>query len=369
MIFWIENMKSKISNDYISKFNYIAYRTSFGKTTIEYEHTTNMNTPVVPNLGNLGQSVQQAVPNLGKPLNIQNAISDFANAGPQASKPKSFVGRMLAPFSNAKYLDTSKDFLQSNSIVAKFAFLVLVIILFVLLMRLGISLLGYFFTPSKNPFLVKGMKDAKVALHIPQDPNVANSIPIYRSINQRDGLEFTWSVWLNISDLSNYKQGSYKHIFHKGNVNFNAEGLSEPNNAPGVYLDKVSNNLVIIMNTFNDIMEEVVISDIPLNKWVLVHIRVEGEIMDVFVNGTVAKRHRFQGVPKQNYGDVYVNYNGGFSGYLSNLRYHDYALSLGEIMSMNKSGPNMTMNQMSGDVPPYFSMRWYMQNAGSIGAI
>lgn len=326
----------------------------------------------IPGLENLGQPVRQAMPNLAnlsKPIGVQNMMSDLTNAGPQAPKPKSFVGRMLAPFSNMKYLDSSKDFLQSNSMVAKFAFLVLVVIVFVMLMRLGISLLGYFMGPSKNPYLVKGMKDAKVALHIPQDPNVANSIPVYRSTNQRDGMEFTWSVWLNVNDLSNYKQGSYKHIFHKGNVNFTPEGLSEPNNAPGLYLDKVSNTLVVIMNTFNDIMEKVEIHDIPLNKWILVNIRIEGDVMDVFVNGVVAKRHRFQSVPKQNYGDVYVNYNGGFSGYLSNLRYHDYALSLGDILSMNKDGPNMSMTQMSGDVPPYFSMRWYLQNAGGIGAV
>lgn len=300
--------------------------------------------------------------------NVGNMMNDFSRAGTQAPKPKTFVGKMLNPFSNSKYLSTSKEFLESNSLVAKFAFLLLVIILFVVLMRIGVSLLGYFLGPSESPFLVKGLKEGKTALRIAQNPNTPNAIPVYRSKNQRDGLEFTWSLWIHIDDLV-YKEGSYKHIFHKGNNQFTPEGLNEPNNAPGVYIDRTTNSLVIIMNTFNNILEKVEIQDIPLNKWILINIRVEGEVMDVFINGSVAKRHRFNGVPKQNYGDVYVNYNGGFSGLLSNLRYHNYALTVGQILSMNRSGPDMTMNQTKDQYPPYFSTRWYMQNAGGIGAL
>ena len=49
--------------------------------------------------------------------------------------------------------------------------------------------------------------------------------------------------------------------------------------------------------------------------------------MDVYINGTIALRHIFNSVPKQNYGNVYVNMNNGFNGLLSDLWYHDYALS------------------------------------------
>ena len=312
--------------------------------------------------------LNQFATNTPKAPSMGNMMSDLTRAGPEAPKPKTFVGRALNPFSNSKYLNSSKEFLQSNSLIAKFAFLVLVLIVFVSLMRLGVSLLGYFMGPSRNPFLVKGMKDGKTALRIAQNPNTPNSIPVYRSKNQKDGLEFTWSFWIHIDDLV-YKEGTYKHIFHKGNNQITAEGLNEPNNAPGVYIDRATNNLVIVMNTFNNIMEKVEIHDIPLNKWILVNIRVEGEVMDVFINGSIAKRHRFNGVPKQNYGDVYVNYNGGFSGYLSNLRYHDYSLSVGEILSMNGKGPNMSMEKSNEQYSPYFSVRWYMQNAGGIGAV
>ena len=44
----------------------------------------------------------------------------------------------IQPFSSTKYLEGGRDFLYSNSIVAKFAFLILILIVFMFLMRLGV---------------------------------------------------------------------------------------------------------------------------------------------------------------------------------------------------------------------------------------
>ena len=46
----------------------------------------------------------------------------------------------------------------------------------------------------------------------------------------------------------------------------------------------------------------------------------------------------FQDVPKQNYGDVFVCNNGGFTGELSDLRYFDYGLGVFEIMNIVNRG-------------------------------
>ena len=324
----------------------------------------------IPSLGNLRppSTSKNATSGFGLGNLMANNAKEAAAAGPNAPKPKTITGRLLNPFSNNKYLKGSKEFLESNSLIAKLAFLVLVIIGFVFLLRLGTSIMGYFLGPNKNPVLVKGMKDARNPLTIKQDPQLKASKPIYRSKNQRDGIEFTWSVWMYIDDLT-YNMGRFKHVFHKGNIDFNNDGMSLPNNAPGLYIDKNSNNLVVVMNTFDDIYETVTVHDIPQNKWILVNIRVEGNIMDVFINETVSVRHHFSSVPKQNYGDVYVNQNGGYSGMLSSLRYHDYALSIGEIMSMSTSGPDTSSNKSITQYPPYFSIRWYLQNTGGIGAV
>ena len=101
-----------------------------------------------------------------------------------------------------------------------------------------------------------------------------------RSVNDAEGLEFTWSVWIHVDDFT-YKQNEYKHVFHKGNddINITTEptGLNFPNNGPGLYIAPKTNNLVVIMNTFNKINEEIVVKDLPLNKWVNVIIRVSNQ--------------------------------------------------------------------------------------------
>lgn len=276
-------------------------------------------------------------------------------------------GGVFSKFSSNQYLSGTKDFLESNSIVAKFAFLLLILILFVIALRLGTSLMSYIFSPSQNPVLMNGMVDAKQFMRIPQDPSVSGAIPIMRSQNSNEGLVFTWSVWINITDLQ-YREHEYKHVFHKGNDNINITnvpiGMNQPNNAPGLYIAPDTNDLVVVMNTFETINEEVVIKDIPLNKWINVIIRVdEQHKLDVYINGRLVKRHLLQSVPRQNYDDVYVSMNGGFSGYTSCLRYFNTAIGTNQIQSIIDKGPCLNVlgngsNPLDAK-PRYLSTRWF----------
>ncbi len=290
-----------------------------------------------------------------------NLTQTFGNT--DTSPAVRFEPQRFADFNDAGNVQgASKGFLESNTLVAKIAFLFLVVIAFVVLLRLGTTLISWALTPSGSPILVNGMKDAKKPLVISQNPRLPNSIPILRSDNQDNGIEFTYSVWMFIDNLT-YLHGKYKHVFHKGNdiVSSTKEGMIKPNNAPGVYIDKDTNNLIIYMNTFKQYNEKVVVRNVPLNKWISLVIRCKGQHLDVYINGTIALRHVYTSVPKQNYGDLYVNLNGGYSGFLSNLQYHNYALSIREIIRINDGGPNLSMNTEEMKVnPPYFSLRWYL---------
>ena len=263
---------------------------------------------------------------------------------------------------SSRAVSGTKEFFQSNSLVAKVAFLVLVVILFVILLRLGSTLITWMFSPSKNPKLVDGMKNAKLAKTIPADPSKDNSVPILRSNNERDGIEFTWSVWLYIDDLE-YGRGRMRHIFHKGDAELTAENtdINSTSICPALYLDSNKNSLVLFMNTFGSMNEKVEIDDIPLNKWINVAIRLEGKIMDIYINGKVSKRHIFKSVPMQNYGDTYVNANGGYSGMISDLWYHNRALTGVEILNIVKTGPSLSAQDDIKVFPPYFSLKWYFQ--------
>ena len=88
-------------------------------------------------------------------------------------------------------------------------------------------------------------------------------------------------------------------------------------------------------------------------------------MLDVYVNGTIAKRHNMEFAPKQNFNDVVVNANGGFSGKLSNLRYYAYALNVFELNNIVMWGPNTQPSDLSIDSRAksgnysYLSNMWY----------
>jgi hypothetical protein len=253
------------------------------------------------------------------------------------------------------------DFLYSTSSVSQFAFLLLVIFAFIIFLRIGINILSYYFQPDTSPHLIDGMVDARQMIVFPQDPSSNNAVTIYRSVNANDGLEFTWSTWIFINSLQT-NGGLYKHIFSKGNSNLNKNGMVEPNNAPGLYIAPNSNTLVVVMNTYNVINEEITIPDIPINKWVNVIIRCQNTTLDVYINGTIARSINLVGVPKQNYGDVYVGMNGGFDGYVSNLWYYNHALGTLEIQNLVNRGPSTRMIGGNGVVDKmydYLSLRWF----------
>lgn len=276
---------------------------------------------------------------------------------------------MFKQFSSStnKAVNSTKQFFDSNSLIAKFAFILLILFLYIVLLRIGITILGWFYSQSNgSPKLIDGMVDARQLIVIPQDPSQSGAITIERSVNATDGIEFTWSVWIFIDDLT-YNSGKYKCVFYKGNDSIQETGLNFPNNAPGLYIAPNTNDLVVIMNTFNVINEQITISDIPLNKWVCVILRCENTKLDIYINGLIAKSHVLSGVPKQNYGEVFVAMNGGFSGNISDLRYFNHGLGIGEIQQIFKKGPNTRLlgslknGQKNSD---YLSMRWYFYGEG-----
>ena len=77
----------------------------------------------------------------------------------------------------------------------------------------------------------------------------------------------------------------------------------------------------------------------------------------------MVKRRIMTEVVKQNYDDVHVSLNGGFSGYLSNLTYYNRSISVTEIQDIISIGPNLKpvskANDLNNPEPRYLSNRWY----------
>ncbi len=301
----------------------------------------------------------------GQPSTFQNVSGTAANAyssvADSMSNLKTNVTSSMSEYSSPATLgEASNDFLQSNSIIARLAFILFVIILFNILLRLGMFLLSYFSKTNTNPYLIYGLIDGSKAIRVKQDPKDEYSITLLRSNNRPSGIEWTWSVWLfidavgtsadsNTSTLSVQRSTStsipYHHIFHKGTIdNLDTNGIYELHNGPGVYLSSSEDpTLRIIMDTVNpNLPARIDVNNIPLKKWFHLLIRLQNTNIDVYINGTISAHTIIENIPKQNYYDVYICSNNGFSGSLSNLRYYATALNIFSINAIVSAGPNLT---------------------------
>lgn len=300
--------------------------------------------------------------------NIGNSISSSMNDLSQTIS--SSINGFSQPAQTG--IDNSSGFLSSNTIIAKFAFLILVIIVFLFLLNLGVLIIQYFMSSSSSPYLVNGMIDGTSGTVVTQDPKLTGSVLIRRSNNESTGIEFTWSTWIRIDDLPESGIDSkYRHVFHKGTNEFDeVTGIAKISNGPGLYISQIaptgSNNAsfaslrVVMTTTTSGSNEFVEVDDIPLKQWVNVIIRLQNTTLDVYINGTVAARLNLTKVPLQNYYDVSVCKNGGFLGKLSNLRYYDHALNIFEISKIVAAGPNMsTVAKKEMTNYNYLSTSWY----------
>ena len=281
---------------------------------------------------------------------IQSGVSDAFS-----SATNKITSGLSSLTSNADMGSASSEFINSNSIISKFVFLILVLIVFIMLMNLGVYIISYFLRPDLSPYVIKGLINGNTQVRIPQDPKNSNSVTIYRSNNASKGIEFTWSVWLNIIELPETESV----IFNKGS-DMTQKGpmmtIKRGDNDSGtisIFMDSV----VASDNT----AANVTIPNIPLNRWFNVAIRMQNKIMDVYVNGTVAKRYVFTNVPKQNYGDIVI---GKFNGQLSDLRYFNTALNVFQINNITMAGPNMKAADTQRDSKfDYLSNIWFQPQA------
>ena len=297
-----------------------------------------------------------------------SSSSSSSSSGPSSS----YFSKFTSSFGSSD-VSSSKDFLESNTLIAKTAFLLLVIILFFILLRICIALLSWLLAPSQNMTLLNGMADATLPIVITQDPTSTTSMPIIRSTNQIFGMEFTWSIWMFIKPVQPSTTSAMQHVFSKGAgaMGTCAKNLFS-NNAPGLYLMD-TNTLYILMDTVNQpacfpgMSNDIVITNMPINKWFNVVIRLTNDTLDVYINGRLTKRLVMTSVPNQNYDDVYICSGGGFNGYVSDLKYFNSSIGTTQINALVSNGPNTSINSsnLKNNIPPYLSIDWYDENQNS----
>jgi hypothetical protein len=287
-----------------------------------------------------------------------------------------------------------KEFMESNSLVAKFAFILMVFIVLSVAVKIAIIGVSYLLLPSMSPYVLNGTANTEdLVIAVTQDPSKKDSIFISRSMNEDGGLEYTWSAWFFINQVPNVKD-KYSRIFSKGGegTKSSEDGIYYPNNAPGLYIkfsdditttnpdrkDKgVNVSLLAVVDVSgkssnsedkrNNLHEKLITTDIPIKNWVNAVIRVTNNVIDLYINGRLAQRRKTAGIPIQNYGTVNIGEaeaKNRFSGYISTIQYFNYSIGSNKINSIVNEGPNMKMLSNSGAESStknlnYLSNNWY----------
>lgn len=290
-----------------------------------------------------------------------------------------------------------REFMESNSLVAKFAFILMVFIVFSVAVKLAIIGLSYLMLPTMSPYVLNGTANTEdLAMTVSQDPAQKDSVFIARSMNEDGGLEYTWSAWFFVNQVP-LERDKWSRIFSKGGegTKSTSDGIYYPNNAPGMYIrfsndinatnpdrtDKGTNVSLMALvdvtgktdstNKKDNLHEKLITTDIPMKNWVNAVVRVTNNVIDLYINGRLAQRRKTPGIPLQNYGKVNIGEDKAkdrFSGYISTIQYFNYSIGANKIKSIVDEGPNMKMITSAGgdtsatkNVGSYLSNHWYMR--------
>jgi hypothetical protein len=201
--------------------------------------------------------------------------------------------------------------------------------------------------------------------------------PIGLSMNERTGIEFSYSFYVYALSTTFDGNATFKHVFHKGYA------FPWPLMGPGVFFKGDENTMRVVMNTYKNPFVYADIKNMPVQKWVHVVLNCMKGGLDIFINGNLASRIPFTDtLPYQNFQDVIlfsnVNSNslgqaatptslgselfplaGSFHGYLSNLKYARYALSVNEIQTLMNAGPAAKKPEKPMEKPPYLADDWW----------
>ena len=219
-----------------------------------------------------------------------------------------------------------------------------------------------------------------------QDPSSSKPLTIHMSTNQSSGIEFSYSMFININS-STFSNGdaTLHHILHKG------YSLPYPLLGPGIFCLGNANTLRVYMNSYSTWNNYTDIPNIPVDKWFHIVVSCKRNTLYVYINGSLKNKMALDSntPPYQNYGNVYLFsprktsvptsavslhpdtnlgsdtasteliFNGAAQGMASRVYYYGYALTSSEIQSLMNMGPSPNMNGPDMTISPYLADTWW----------
>jgi hypothetical protein len=226
-----------------------------------------------------------------------------------------------------------------------------------------------------------------------QNPSNPSAITVYFSDNQRSGIEFSYSMFINLNSAT-FASGNSNlyHIMHKG------YSRPYPLMGPGIFCRGDKNTLRIYMNSFDSWNNYTEIDNIPVDKWFHLVVSCKGNQLLIYINGNLKTKMALAGntPPYQNYGDVILFssrkftlnstttsslkndtddsalslltspgagsnlvFAGSASGMVSRVFYFSYALTYTEIQTLMNMGPSPKIAGPSMSISPYLIDQWW----------
>lgn len=199
--------------------------------------------------------------------------------------------------------------------------------------------------PIKSVWSPAGLKDAQISQSIP-----SAELPQHGS--------YGYQFWMYVKDW-NYKFGEEKSVFKR----------TDPSNSvanPMVTLHPTDNVLKITVSVYSGeqtsktepapaghsgATDDVFICEVPnldIQKWVAVSLSIDTKNLDVYFNGKLVKSCLLSGLPKPALGDIIVNDEGGFSGYLCSFNSYSRALTPTDAQAFTLGGASCSIPEETG---------------------
>ncbi len=172
-----------------------------------------------------------------------------------------------------------------------------------------------------------------------ENGNKEQTIKASQLPNDNNSSNFTYSTWFYVQDWS-YRFGEPKILLSRGNAR-------KP--CPRIVLGEMQNNIKISIACYGNKISgseetgETVnfhceLSNFPIQKWVNLTIGLNGQTLDVYVNGKLTRTCVLPGPAIEASGDLFVTPRGGFNGYTANFQYWSEPVNPQQAYNIYKSG-------------------------------
>lgn len=150
--------------------------------------------------------------------------------------------------------------------------------------------------------------------------------------------DFGYSIWIYVNDWD-YQYGNKKVILERRS--------GDNHVGPSIYLGRNTNDLHIEMTTSSTTgvsespTETCILHNVPIQKWCHIVVTTNNKTIDAYLDGKLVKTCVLNGVPRMSKirnEPIHITPEGGFSGFVSNLKYHSRSLNPREVMELYKEG-------------------------------